>query len=387
MRNVLRSPIGGLVILFLTLPSAAASEDNVRPSQDGHDLDFVDNVPISGSYQCRDNSKCDFSEFIKSVCALVVVKDSIMVFRHFSKERKCTDGEVGAAKEYGLASLTKSITSTLIGMLHTDPAYGPLNLDDEMATIEARFGEIPGALTFRNALSMRGGLIADDFDKYSQLHDHTVGDTKPRMTFLEAINTYALKDEAAEPGKTFLYSNMTAAILGTALEAQLREKGPPDGPKTLDKALEQWIWHPFKMGGGARWKTDKDGSPSPYCCFYMRAYDLAKFGEFVLRQLTTPGARLQEWLRNASTDETGPVTSPCFSQGERFLLGYGYQWWVFRNTDLGFTGYGTAGQFLHIIPKSNVVIVQLSKVKRRQEEAFKCRSWSAHKLIQDFLDQ
>ena len=357
------------------------------PDQDGHDLGFVDNLPIRGSYQCGNHSTCDFSEFIKSVCALVVVKDSIMVFRHFSKERKCTDGEDGTAKQYGLASLTKSITSTLIGMAHTDPAYGPLNLDQAMAAMEPGFGKTPGALTLRNALRMRGGLIADDYPKYSQLRDHTVGDTKPMMTFLETINTYARKDEAAEPGKTFLYSNMTAAILGTALEAQLRKKGPPDGPKTLDKALEQWIWHAFKMGGGARWKTDKAGSPSPYCCFYMRAYDLAKFGEFVLRQSNTSGARLHDWLRDASTDETGPVTSPCFSQGEPFLLGYGYQWWVFKNKDLGSTGYGTGGQFLHIVPKSNLVIVQLSKVKGSQEEAFKCGSWSAHKLIQDFLAQ
>jgi CubicO group peptidase (beta-lactamase class C family) len=173
----------------------------------------------------------------------------------------------------------------------------------------------------------------------------------------------------------------------TALEARLRERGSADGPQTLNEALEQWIWHPVKMGGSARWKTDKAGSPSPYCCFYMRAYDLAKFGEFVLRELNAPGARLREYLIKASTYDGEPVKPRCFSQGEPFLLGYGYQWWVFKNAELGFTGIGTGGQFLHIIPESNMVIVQFSSVDNDDFETFKCASFSAHKLIQDVLDR
>jgi CubicO group peptidase (beta-lactamase class C family) len=267
---------------------------------------------------------------------------------------------------------------------HTDPEYGPFDLNNTLANVEPDFVKVPGGLKLRDALRMRGGLVEDDFGP-SKLHKHTLD--KKDMTFLEAINAFARRKQSAKPGETFLYSNMTAAILGTALQARLQENDSSGGPKTIDKALEQWVWHPFRMGGSARWKTDKSGSPSPYCCFYMRAYDLAKFGEFVLRELKPPGARRQKWLIDASRYEGGSVKPQCFSQGEPFLLGYGYQWWVFKNTDLGFTGIGTGGQFLHIIPKSNMVIVQFSSVENDDLETFMCDSFSAHKLIQDFLDR
>lgn len=388
MRSVSRLLVAPQAALFLLVAATAAGADNVMPGEGGEDFKPpTENAQISGTYQCRQKKgQCDFaSDFITSVCALIVVKDSKIVFRKFvsCKDEEGNAIDSGPDTQFGLASIAKSITSTLIGLARTDPQYGPFNLDAAMVTIEARFSEVPGSLKFRDALRMRGGLVEDDFGP-SKLKKHAID--KKSKTFLQAINAFAKSDESAEVGETFLYSNMTAAILGTALEAWLRKKGPPHGPKTLDKALEQWIWHPFKMGGSARWKADKAGSPSPYCCFYMRADDLAKFGEFVLRQLKSPGARLQKWLIDASAYEGGPVRPPCFSQGEPFLLGYGYQWWVFENSDLGFTGIGTGGQFLHIIPKSNMVIVQLSSAKGDFED-FKCDSFSAHKLIQEFLDK
>jgi CubicO group peptidase (beta-lactamase class C family) len=121
MRSVSRLLVAVQAAFFLLASATSNAADNIISDENGEDLKPpAENAPISGTYQCRSNHRCDFSDFIESVCALVVVKNSAIVFGRFGSCRN-EDGDViriGPETQFGLASIAKSITSTLIGLAH-----------------------------------------------------------------------------------------------------------------------------------------------------------------------------------------------------------------------------------------------------------------------------
>jgi CubicO group peptidase (beta-lactamase class C family) len=398
-------PLRKLLLLFLVALASAGSvaygdedgeKSNKRPilrSPTGVDYTPPDkDVLLPDSYRCVQGGQCKLSDFLHSICALVVLENSRVVYDYFNPATTsgCTEQGMGVETTFGVASIAKSITSTLLGLAIADGRYGTIDLDKPLDDLQPGFSDIPGALSLRHVLYMRGGLREDDSGQAHHEEFRKVTLVNPgqgTMIFLDAINDLATPDPWAKPGKTFLYSNMTAASIGTALEAVL--KRVPDGPKTLDTALKAWIWDPVGMAGDAAWKADKENSPSPYCCFYVRAYDLAKFGNYVLTQLNAPEARLHDWLKGATRYDGRSVRDPCFATGERFRLGYGYQWWTFEEKHLGFAAVGSKGQFLHVFPDDGLVIVQFSKNNDKGEKyrRFQCNSWSVHATIRKALAQ
>jgi CubicO group peptidase (beta-lactamase class C family) len=388
-----------LVLLLLLALSGAGSlanaqeelgdDDNelsVGPGPNAKDLEYAGGMVPPETYRCVKHGTCRFADFLPRICALVVVQDGTVRFHYFNQTRgsECTAENPSIDKRFGVASIAKSITATLLGLAGADGNYGPIDLESKLSAFQPGLAKKPGRIKLEHALRMRGGLKGDDNGEpeHAEFYEHTIGKLRDQ-TFLEGINNYADTNWWATPGVTFRYSNMTSAIIGTALESVL-QKGPAGGPRTLDQALKQWIWDPVGMAGTAGWKADKANSPSPYCCLKMRAYDLAKFGAYILEQWNTPQAKLHDWLRE-STDFDGLLeTDACFPDGDTFRLGYGYQWWVFADQAFGFTGIGTKGQFLHIIPQDRLVIVQFSTIKQEYDD-FQCDSWSAHAAIRDAL--
>ena len=72
----------------------------------------------------------------------------------------------------------------------------------------------------------------------------------------------------------------------------------------------------------------------------------------------------------------------CRFDGDFQPVGYGYQWWIPRNAQDGFTAIGTKGQFLHIFPEQEVVIVQHGDASE-YSRARRCRNLRAHRIIAD----
>ena len=59
-------------------------------------------------------------------------------------------------------------------------------------------------------------------------------------------------------------------------------------------------------------------------------------------------------------------------------------WWVLSGERNGFTGIGAGGQFLHIFPDQNVVVVQLGDARRLTNQKV-CESLLLHRVIADHL--
>jgi CubicO group peptidase (beta-lactamase class C family) len=62
-------------------------------------------------------------------------------------------------------------------------------------------------------------------------------------------------------------------------------------------------------------------------------------------------------------------------------IGYGFQWWAFTDRPHEFTGQGVFGQFLHVFPDRDLVIVQFSSWPSQWSEAQECEAYAVHDAI------
>jgi CubicO group peptidase (beta-lactamase class C family) len=96
---------------------------------------------------------------------------------------------------------------------------------------------------------------------------------------------------------------------------------------------------------------------------YMSTRDIARFGQLMLQGGEWQGQQLipREWVRRISS----PVTPPGEVNTEGFPdrhLGYGFQWWVWEDTDPAspfagaYTYIGQYGQYLTVLPKMDMVV-------------------------------
>ena len=93
------------------------------------------------------------------------------------------------------------------------------------------------------------------------------------------------------------------------------------------------------------------------------------------------------WVRaSVNDDRDSDSTEDCKFYGIDQQFNYGYQWWVLSGKRNGFTGIGKRGQFLHLFPDQNVVIVQLGDMKLRTPRKT-CESMLVHRLIADHFAQ
>lgn len=149
-----------------------------------------------------------------------------------------------------------------------------------------------------------------------------------------------------EPGTHFSYSSGDTQVLGLVLNAALKGK-------TIAQYLSEKIWQPLGMEYNASWSKDrkKNGVEKTFCCLNARARDFAKLGRLYLNKGNWNGQQIvsEEWV-NAS------VIPDSINGGEDF---YENQWWL--HEDDSYAAEGILGQYIHVRPKQNMVIVRLGK--------------------------
>lgn len=251
-----------------TTPTAEEPSNNRRvAAADGVDLPRrEENIPIAGRYRCSTFGTCDFTRFMaeQNVCALLVVADGTIVYEAYDEASSGTcfeaeGGPGGVDHRYGLASVAKSVTSTLLGLAERD---GLIDIQSPIATHEPALTGDGGKVVVADALRMRSGLAWDE-DNNSLVAD-TVHRPITGVTALEFAMRNAFAGGGA-PGDHFSYSGLDSTLLGIALEGALKLNGD-SGVTHLDEALTKWIWQTVDMQGDARWKADRGDTPAPHCC-------------------------------------------------------------------------------------------------------------------------
>lgn len=242
-----------------------------------------------------------------------------------------------------LFSLSKSFTSTAIGLLYDD---GKIDIDSKVTDIfrdkcPEDTGKNLQKMTIRHLLSMNTGHEMCVLTDIKDAPD-------PISAFLRIEPKYA-------PGTHFIYNNAATYMLSEII-------GKYTG-MTLFDFLSFRLFKPLGIEN-VHWHTFPDGQSQGATGLHASCDDISKFGMLYLNRGIYNGQRIlsEEWVDLASqshSDNSGNGTPDWTS-------GYGFQFWL--NSRGGYRADGALGQLCLIIPEENAVIAVEAYVKDMQKE-------------------
>jgi CubicO group peptidase (beta-lactamase class C family) len=244
-----------------------------------------------------------------------------------------------AASRHSLYSLTKSFTSTAVGMA---VAEGRMSVDDPVLRFfpddaPEEVSDNLKAMRVRDLLTMSTG-------------QHKEAPFGPEQSWTKSFLAHPVDHK---PGTFFLYntpaSNTLSAIVQKAVGAPLAEY------------LRPRLFEPLGIEGPV-WMTSPQGASIGGFGLSVRTEDIARFGQLYLQKGEWKGKRLlpAEWVVAATSRQVSNGSKPE-SDWEQ---GYGYQFWRCRHG--AYRGDGAFGQFCIVMPEQDAVIAITSGVKDMQ---------------------
>ena len=239
-------------------------------------------------------------------------------------------------------SMTKSLTSTLVGTALKSGAIGALE-DPVTRYLPGLAGGGYDGVTVRQLLTMTSGVAwnEDYFDASSDvarfLQEPAVDGQDPVVAYMGRL------PRAHPPGTHWNYSTGETNLVGALVAAA---EGRP-----LAELLSARIWSRAGMQADAVWALDQGGREMGGCCVSATLRDWGRIGLMALEDGVLGGARIvpDDWFAQAVVKQAGTG-----EPGE----GYGFQWWT--QDDGVYGAYGIFGQTIRVDPERKLVIVLLS---------------------------
>jgi CubicO group peptidase (beta-lactamase class C family) len=258
---------------------------------------------------------------------------SFMLLRHGKVIAEGWWNPESAEKPHVLHSLSKSFTSTAIGLAI---AEGKLKLDDHVLQFfpdgaPADPSDNLKAVTVRDLLTMTGG------------HD-----TEPKADKSgPLVKTFLAHPFAHKPGTHFQYNTMgtyTLSAIVTKVTGQ-----------TELEYLKPRLFEPLGIEN-PRWETSSEGYSLGGYGLYLRTEDIAKFGQLYLQKGKWNGRQLvpESWVEQATCKQTPNDQESHSKMGPDWQQGYCFQFW--RCTHNAYRGDGAAGQLCVVMPDKDAVV-------------------------------
>lgn len=282
-----------------------------------------------------------FNDTNKTRAVLVIYKDKIIAEKY----------DEGFDKNSLLLgwSMTKSITSTLFGILH---CQGKLNVYDR-APFEEWKDDERKAITIHNLLQMNSGLEWNE--DYNTISDVT------KMLFLtdDVTKIQLNKPLTGSPNASWNYSSGTTNLLSGILRKQFT---------THQEYLDFWYSALIdKIGMNSMVvETDMAGNYVGSSYAWATARDWAKFGLLYLHNGNWNGDFLfdEDWVEYATT----PTPTSDGWYGAQIWLNDGGRYPDVPRSMFSFNGY--QGQNVFILPEQEIVIVRLGLTKNADVNHF-----------------
>ena len=260
---------------------------------------------------------------------------------------------------HGVWSVTKSFTSTTLGLLIAD---GKCSLDTPAGKHVPQLGENYPSLTLRHFVTMTSGYRAKgDEPKGGYIHGPSDTPFEPGEPLFAPGEKYAYWDSAMNQ-----FGNVLTRVAGEPLEELFRRRVA--GPIGMDP--KQWDWGDFGEVDGL---VVNGGSGNHGKHVHISARELARFGHLYLNRGTWAGKRVldPEWV-DAATRVSVPADLPL-GQPESKIDGrgvYGFNWWVNGTGANGkqkwpgapadtFAAMGFNNNKCFVVPSWGMVIVRL----------------------------
>ena len=262
--------------------------------------------------------------------AVIVLRDGKVLAERYR------DG-FGPRTGYRTWSTAKTITAAVIGIAVKQKL---LTLNDPIPIPEWADGDDPrAAITLQNLLQMASGLMSE-------------GSNTNAIYFggQDAISATTSTPLEAEPGERWKYANNDTMLTLRALRHRL------DSDLDYLRFPYDHLLRPLGMFD-TRMEVDHQGNFIGSSQVYTTARDLARFGVFMANDGMIADERVlpQGWIKFLTT----PATMRPVVSGE---WGYGAQVWLLDalpGVPKGsYTSAGNKGQFITVVPSSNLVVVR-----------------------------
>jgi CubicO group peptidase (beta-lactamase class C family) len=278
-----------------------------------------------------------------NIDSLLVVKNGKIIMEEYSNQ-------YNKLKLHTLQSVTKSITSVLVGLAKDQGNFN--NLEEILVEYFPEYKNIMGsdprkkAITLKNALTMTAGF------EWREL-GVSISDSDNNIIIAnnsEDVNEYVLKQPMKyEPGKMFNYNSGCPLLLSSVLKKST-------GLAT-EKFAEEYLFKPLGIKKHL-WIKSKNGLAHTGGGLFLTPRDLAKIGQLFLNNGKWNGKQVisKEWIKAS----TAPVVTISSSQA------YGFYWWIYpserggvvsKDKDYIYAATGYKGQFMFVVPYKNMVVV------------------------------
>ncbi len=263
--------------------------------------------------------------------------NSFMLLRHGKVIAEGWWGPYAAEDPHVLYSLSKSFTSTAVGMAIAEEKF---SLDDRVLEFfPEQAPEKPEDLfklmRVRDLLNMNSGHLAADVPAIDFATDGSV------------VRQFLHRPVTVKPGTHFVYNTPATYMAGAIVQTTTGQK--------LNDYLRERLYEPLGVES-PRWNETAEGMNQAGFGLNMRTEDIAKFGQLYLQKgrwgegddakQLIPAA----WVELATSRQCSNGSDP----NSDWEQGYGYQFWRCRHGL--YRGDGAFGQFCIVMPEQDAVV-------------------------------
>ena len=317
---------------LFALALAACAVPNLAAAEQGSSL------PRS-SPEAQGIASSAIREFVAAADKQVDSMHSLMIVRHGNVVAEGWWSPYNAESPHSLYSLSKSFTSTAVGLAIAD---GKVSLDDEVLKF---FPDDAPSEPSANLKSMR---IRD------LLRMSTGQQSEPPRTAKEPwTKTFLAHAVPFKPGTHFLYNTSATYMLSAIVQKAT-------GSTVLDY-LTPRLFEPLGIEKPT-WEKSPQGVSTGGYGLSIRTEDIAKFGQLYLQKGKWNGKQIvpESWVAEATARQTSNGSNPKSDWDQ----GYGYQFW--RSRHGAYRGDGAFGQYCIVLPEQDAVIAITSATGNMQ---------------------
>ncbi|MYW62659.1 serine hydrolase [Streptomyces sp. SID8379] len=262
---------------------------------------------------------------------------------------------------FQLFSLTKSVTSMLLGIALEEGALGS-TADKVVSYVPDLAGSAYDGPTVEDLLHMSSGVefvedYADPESSFGRFERAVSGGG----SLLEVVRSLP---RAAEPGGTFNYSTVDSQVLGWVLESAT---GMP-----LARYAHSRLWSRIGAERDAYYFLTR-GRPRTALgggSLNAAVRDMARVGLLMARGGALDGRQIvpAAWVERSRGADLPHLAAGALGADLPRHYGYANQWWTLDGERRSFTGIGIHGQYLWVDPEADVVVVKTSAWNTAEDE-------------------
>ncbi|MCA9173753.1 MAG: serine hydrolase [Planctomycetales bacterium] len=286
-------------------------------------------------------SSAAIRDFIEAADREVDSMHSFMLVRHGHVVAEAWWGPESAEKPHVLWSLSKSFTSTAVGLA---VAEGKLSVDD---LVLKYFPDDAPAEPSANLRQMRvRDLLTMNAGHQDELNWRAAAD------WAKAFLSHPVPHK---PGTHFRYNTPATYMLSAIVQKVTGE--------TVLEYLTPRLFEPLGIEK-PHWDNSPQGISIGGYGLFLRTEDIAKFGQLYLQKGMWNGKQLlpAQWVEQATSKQVSNGSDP----GRDWDQGYGFQFWRCRHG--AYRGDGKDGQFCIVLPEQDAVVAITANTRNMQAQ-------------------